>query len=67
MLSVLKILGFVFLKKDKNDKNAFLPSSPFCKTIAKRIYFSTFQKNQNRKNPKMKIQNEKIQNEKKPK
>ena len=46
-------------------KNAFLPSNPFCKTIAKRIYFSTFsKKNQNRKNPKMKIQNEKIQNEK---
>jgi len=37
-------------------KNAFLPSNSFCKkTIKKRIYFSTFPKNQNRKkNPKMK-------------
>jgi hypothetical protein len=33
--------------------NALLPSNPFCKTIAKRIYFSTLQKkNKIEKNPK---------------
>ena len=51
MLSVLKILGFV-KNGQKWQKTHFYQVIHFVKTIEKRIYFTTFQKNQNRKKSK---------------
>ena len=59
MLTVLKILGFVENGQEW-QKTHFYQVIHLVKTIEKRIYFPTLQKNIE-KHPKMKIQNEKIQ------
>ena len=61
MLTVLKILGFVE-NGQKWQKTHFYQVIHLVKNHWKTHIFSNFAKN--RKNPKMKIQNEKIQNEK---